>query len=478
MDKKNDLSKASLKHGSYSVLMVVLVLAFLVAVNILVNKLPVSWVSYDMSDVKLYSIGDKTRDVIKTLDEDVTIYLIGETGNYDHILSQMLDLYEEQSSKIHVKNLDMNREFAILKQYNLDQQTIENGSILVVSAERQKFIPESEIYELDYTQYYQSGYTDALYNYDGEGEITSALIYVTTKEIPNICVVTGHNESELGSTITASIKKANYDIQTINLATGSIPQECDILFLNSPQTDYSADECNKIRDYVDMGGKLFINCTYENYDTENFRNLLLYCGVELKQGVVFEQADHSKDQQTPFVYYANVSSSHSVTSNISQNSYVYVYISTGLFTADTKKNTLTIKPFMQTTDGAFQRVDYKTESSITKTATDIAGPLTIGLTGEDSLTGMKMVVFGCASLVEDGLLMSYPNVVNSDVYISALNYLCSFDRSVSIPVKTTDFGENLYMASSRNLALIITAAVIPIVVLLIGFIVWYRRRNR
>ena len=142
MDKKNDLSKASLKHGSYSVLMVVLVLAFLVAVNILVNKLPVSWVSYDMSDVKLYSIGDKTRDVIKTLDEDVTIYLIGETGNYDHILSQMLDLYEEQSSKIHVKNLDMNREFAILKQYNLDQQTIENGSVLVVSAERQKFIPE------------------------------------------------------------------------------------------------------------------------------------------------------------------------------------------------------------------------------------------------------------------------------------------------------------------------------------------------
>lgn len=478
MDKKNNLSKASLKHGSYSMLMVILVLAFLVAVNILINKLPVSWVSYDISDVKLYSIGDKTKEIAKSLDEDVNIYLIGETGNYDHILTQMLELYEEQSSKIHVKNLDMNRDFAILKQYGLDQQTIENGSVLVVSGDRQKFIPESEIYELDYTKYYQSSYTDAQYNYDGEGEITSALIYVTTQDIPFICVVNGHNEVELGSTITAAIKKANYDIQSVNLATGSIPTDCDILFLSAPQTDYSADECNKIRDFVDNGGKLFINCTYENYDTENFRNLLLYCGVELKQGVIFEQTDHSKDQQTPFVYYANVSSSHSVTSNISQNSYVYVYISTGLFTADTKKSTLTIKPFMQTTDGAFQRVDYKTESSVSKTANDIAGPLTIGLTGEDSLSGMKMVVFGCASLVDDGLLMSYPNVVNSDVYISALNYLCSFDRSVSIAVKTTDFGTNLYMASSRNLALIVTAAVLPIAVLLIGFIVWYRRRNR
>lgn len=478
MDKKNDLSKASLKHGSYSILMVVLVLAFLVAVNVLINKLPVSWVSYDMSDVKLYSIGDKTRDVIKSLDEDVTIYLIGETGNYDHILTQMLQLYEEQSSKIHVKNLDMNRDFAVLKQYNLDQQTIENGSVLVVSGERQKFIPESDIYELDYTKYYQSGYTDAQYNYDGEGEITSALLYVTTQEIPFICVVNGHNEAELGSTITAAIKKANYDIQSINLATGSIPADCDILFLGAPQTDYSADECNKIRDYVDMGGKIFINCTYENYETENFRNLLLYCGIDLKQGVIFEQTDHSRDQQTPFVYYANVSSSHSVTKDISSNSYVYVYISTGLFTADTKKNSITIKPFMQTTEGAFQRVNYQTETSVSKTADDIAGPLTIGLTGEDSLSGMKMVVFGCANLVEDGLLMSYPNVVNSDVYLSALNYLCSFDRSVSVPVKTTDFGKNLYMAKSRNLALVITVGVIPITVLLIGFIVWYRRRNR
>ena len=478
MDKKNDFGKASLKHGSYSMLMVILVLAFLVAVNVLINKLPVSWVSYDMSDVKLYSIGDKTREVAKSLTEDVDIYLIGETGNYDHILTQMLELYEEQSSKIHVKNLDMNRDFAILKQYGLDQQTIENGSVLVVSKDRQKFIPEADIYELDTAKYYQSGYSDVQYNYDGEGEITSALIYVTTQDIPNICVVNGHNEVALGSTITSAIKKANYDIQNVNLSTGSIPKECDILLICAPQTDYSADECNKIRDYVDNGGNIFINCTYENYETENFRNLLLYCGVELKQGVIFEQSDHSQDQQTPFVYYANVSGSHSVTSSISQNSYVYVYISTGLFTADTKKSTITIKPFMQTTDGAFQRVNYKTESGVTKTASDISGPLTIGLTGEDSLSGMKMVAFGCSNLVDDGLLINYPNVVNSDVFISALNYLCSFDRSVSVAVKTTDFGTNIYMASTRNLALIITSAVLPIAVLLIGFIVWYRRRNR
>lgn len=476
--ENNHSGKASLKHGSYSMMLTILVLGFLVAVNILVHKLPVSWVSYDMSDVKIYSIGDKSKDVARSIDEDVTIYLIGKDDVYDHILNQMLSLYEDLSSKIHVKNLDINRDLSVLMDYGVDQLTIEEGSLLVVSAERSKFIPEADIYELDYAKTAQAAYKQYYYNYDGEGEVTSALIYVTTDEIPKIYTITGHNEIPMGETISSAVKKANYDIQEVNLTTSKISSDCDILLINAPVTDYSPDECNQIRDYVDRGGKLMINCTYENYDMQNFRNLLLYCGIELKQGVVFEQADHSKDANNPFVYFANVSSSHALTQNMSQNSYVYTHISTGLFTSDTKKNSVTVKPFLQTTDGAFQRVNYKTESKVTKTADDISGPLTIGLTAEDSLTGMKLVAFGTANLVDDSILVTFPNVLNSDLYISALNYLCSFDRSVSIPVKNTDFGQNLYMASSRNKALVITVGALPVLILLIGFVVWCRRRNR
>ncbi|MBO7514631.1 MAG: Gldg family protein [Lachnospiraceae bacterium] len=477
MEKKHS-GKASLKHGSYSIMLTILVLGFLIAVNILIHKLPVSWVSYDMSDVKIYSIGDKSREVARSIDEEVTIYLIGKDEEYDHILSQMLDLYEDLSSKIHVKKLDINRDLSILTEYGVDQMTIEEGSLLVVSAERSKFIPEADIYELDYAKTAQAAYKQYYYNYDGEGEVTSALIYVTTDEIPKIYTIAGHNEIPVGETISSSIKKANYDIHEVNLTTAKIPADCDILMVNAPAMDYSPDECNQIRDFVDKGGHLLISCTYENYDMENFRNLLLYCGIELKQGVVFEQADHSRDPNSPFVFFANVSSSHSLTKDMSQNSYVYTHIATGLYTSSTKKNSVAMKPFLQTTDGAFQRVNYKTESKITKTSEDISGPVTIGLTAEDSLTGMKMVAFGTANLVDDSILVTYPNVLNSDLYISALNYLCAFDRSVSIPVKNTDFGNNLYMASSRNKALIITVGVLPVLVLLIGFGVWYRRRNR
>ena len=262
MENKNN---TSLKHGSYSMLMVILVLAFLVAVNVLVQKLPVTMTNYDMSDIKIYSITDKTKEVVRSLDEDVTIYLIGQTGNQDQIISQMLALYDDLSSKVHVKELDKNRDFATLKKYGLETETIDDGSILVASEERMKYIPASDIYELDYAKYMQ--YQTEYYNYDGEGEVTSALIYVTTKDIPKIYRVIGHEELALGSTILSAIKKASYDLAEINLSTASIPEDCDILLINAPAREYTVAEADKIRDYMDHGGKVFIDCTYENNNT-------------------------------------------------------------------------------------------------------------------------------------------------------------------------------------------------------------------
>ena len=198
----------------------------------------------------------------------------------------------------------------------------------------------------------------------------------------------------------------------------------------------------------------------------------------MKKGVIFEQADHCQQPESPFAYFVSVSSSAALTKEMSQNTYAFIYLSTGLYTSEMKRNTLTLTPFLQTTSGSFMRVDYESNQKISKTDTDLSGPITIGLTGEDSQSGMKMVVLGTPNLASDTVLNAFPNTLNLDIYIASLNYLCAFDRSVSIPVKDTDFGMNTYMASTRNLSLVITVGIIPVFVLLIGFVVWYKRRNR
>jgi|GEM_PF-3404195 len=480
MENNKRSNNASLKHGSYSVMMIILLLAFLVAVNILVKRLPVEWVSYDMTDIKMYSIGDKTREIVEALDKDVTIYHIGTTGNYDQIISNMLPYYEELSTKLHVKNLDINRDFAFLQQYAIDTSIFAGTSVLVVSENRYKIITQDELYPLDQQKYMQTWDQSVSKLYDGEGAVTSGILYVTAQDLPKIYKVVGHEEVELGKTILAMIKKANYEISDINLTTGSIPDDCDILMLNSPQLDYTVIECDKVRDYMDRGGKLFFNCGYENYSTANFRNLLLYGGVELKNGVVYEQKERWADTSSPFLFFANASNV-SLTKNLSRNLYVIVPTATGLFTSENLKTSITITPFLQSTEGGFLREINQDSEALKKTtmiAGDTAGPITIGLTASDKMTGMNMVVMGIPKIVEEGYLEIYKNTLNIDLYIASLNHLCSFDKGVSIPAKTTDFGSNLYLASNRNLSTILTVVVLPSIVLLIGFIVWYKRRNR
>ena len=49
------------------------------------------------------------------------------------------------------------------------------------------------------------------------------------------------------------------DIQSLNLLTeGSVPDDADCLFIDSPSTDISEDEKTAIIDYLENGGKAMI----------------------------------------------------------------------------------------------------------------------------------------------------------------------------------------------------------------------------
>lgn len=69
-------------------------------------------------------------------------------------------------------------------------------------------------------------YSSQTTGFDGEGQITSAIGYVTSEDLPILYTLEGHGEKEMDSTIKEDIEKANMDIQSLNLLTeGSVPDE-------------------------------------------------------------------------------------------------------------------------------------------------------------------------------------------------------------------------------------------------------------
>ena len=75
--------KRSVKIGTYSFCMGVVILAAIVVANLLVGALPAKITRFDTSNLGLTEISDETAKFVSGMTEDVTIYWLCEDGIVD-----------------------------------------------------------------------------------------------------------------------------------------------------------------------------------------------------------------------------------------------------------------------------------------------------------------------------------------------------------------------------------------------------------
>ena len=230
---KESMNGKYLKNGSYSVVISAIFIVIVIVINMIVGSLPSKYTEFDVSSQKLYSIGDETKAYLKKLDKDITIYQVVQSGSEDETLKRLLEKYAEESSHIKVETKDpvVNPKFT--SQYTSDD--VSANSLIVVCGDRSKVVSYDTIYQssMDYNTY---SYTTT--GFDGEGQIDSAISYVTSENLPILYTLDGHGEKELDSTLKEDIEKANIDIQSLNLLTEeSVPDDAACLLINAPTTD-------------------------------------------------------------------------------------------------------------------------------------------------------------------------------------------------------------------------------------------------
>ena len=251
---KDSMNKKYLKNGSYSVVISAIFIVIVLVINMIVGSLPTKYTEVDVSSEKLYSISDDTKEFLKKLDKDITIYQVVQSGSEDETIKKLLEKYEEESDHIKVEQKDpvVNPKFT--SDYTSDD--VDANSLIVVCGDRSKVVNYSSIYEssIDYNTY-QSTTT----GFDGEGQIDSAISYVTSEDLPVLYTLDGHGEKELDSTLQEDIQKANIDIKSLNLITEEkVPDDTACLLINAPTSDISESEKDAIIDYLENGGKAMI----------------------------------------------------------------------------------------------------------------------------------------------------------------------------------------------------------------------------
>ena len=473
---KKGINKKTLKNGSYSVVLSVIFVVIIVVVNLIVDAFPSTYTELDVSDQQLFSIGDQTKDFLKELDKDVTIYQIAQSGSEDEVVSKLLKKYEEASDHIKVETKDpvVNPKFT--SEYT--DEEVSSNSLIVVCEDRSKVVDYNNIYEssIDYNTY---SYTTS--GFDGEGQITSAISYVTSDNLPVLYTLDGHGEKSLDSTLQEDIEKANIEIKSLNLLTEeSVPEDADCLMINSPSTDISEEERDAIIEYLENGGKAMIFSDYTEGSMDNFDAVLENYGVERVDGIVIEGDAQHYAMQMPYYLLPDVSSAEAVSDFSSQGYFVLAPYAQGIRQLDNVRDTLTIESLLTTSDDAYSKTDLNMET-LEKTDEDIDGPFDIGVSITEEVDDDKttqIVYYSTANLMDSQINQMVAGG-NEQMITESLNWMCSTDEAstISIPSKSLEVSYLTVTAYDAAYWKICVMGLIPGVFLVVGFVVWLKRRK-
>ena len=426
----------------------------------------------------MYSLTDDTKELVSNIGEDVTIYVLANEKQADSTLANTLDSYEGLSPHIKVTYVDPAVNPKFYTKYT--DGSISSNSVIIESSRRSRVVDYNNLYvsEFDYSTYSRN-----VTGYDAEGQITSAISYVLSEDMPKLYMVTGHGELELDSAFTDILQKANIDTQTINLMDyDAVPEDAMAVFVNAPTEDLSSDDAQKILNYLNNGGDIFINTAYTGKDMSNLNKLLDFYGVQVSKGLIIETASNSY-YQDPFYLLPSIEYD-TVTSDIySGNSYIFAPYCQGL--TFTEKEDVEVTPLLASSEESYVREDIENSTSYDKQEGDVDGPFYIGLSCTAQVSGSTEdsdstgVIFSSENLFtqEADVMVAGTNQKLFSGVLQAFETEDGESSSVVIPVKNYEVEYLTVSQSWISILALITVIVIPFGFLITGFVIWFRRRK-
>lgn len=473
--RRYSVSAKTIKLTAYSNTMIVVVLAIAVAVNFVVSEIPESTTKIDVTNEQIYSITDQTKELAAGLKEDVTIYVLAKEDDSDSTVAQTLSKYADLSKHISVvyKDPTVNPNFAA--EYDAADATA--GSLIVTGQKRSKVVPYADLYqtEIDY-QTYQQNTT----GYDAEGQITSAIAYVTSDDMPKLYCISGHNEADLSTALKSGISKENIETETINLLNyEAIPEDASAICILSPTVDFSEDDTKKVTDYLAKGGKALILSSYSEETLTNFNSIMANYGVTLVDGLVVE-GDQQQYYQNPFYLLPTVSLGNDITASIAdQQRRVFMPYAQGMQVEENPREGVTVTKLLQTSESSYAKKDVSENADIKQEMGDVSGPFALGVYAKETVDNgeTQIVYFTTENMLNESIDQTVSGS-NSEMVLNALSMMVDHEVSVSIPAKSYEQSTITIPRGTMAMLSLLTTVLLPLAFLALGFVIWIRRRRK
>lgn len=473
--KRFSLATGRIKRSAFSVGLIAVVVAVAVLGNYALTLLPSNIQQVDVTQEGLYKLSDTTKDFLKNLNEDITVYVTASEDGVDTIVKRLVENYAHESDHIKVVYKDPSLYPEFEAKYSDD--SIEGNSLIVESAKRFKVIPNSEMYEMeiDYTTYQQQ-----ITGFDGEGRLTSALDYVLNDNLPIVYQICGHGELALSGDLQSRIEKENVQLKSLNLMeVEEIPEDAAGVILLAPTTDFSTDDANKLFAFLEKGGKLLMVTSWVEQGTPNLTSGFEQYGVTLNNGIVVDpSANHY--YQNPYILLPEVNSTTLSSEIYNQKRHIIMPYAQGLSVGEEPEDT-TVYEILTTSADAYAKTDTSMETW-EKEEGDLEGPFALGVLIKKSVDEENETEI-LWTTTENLLSEQADALVSGSNFELITNMVAEMKgsedvSSISVPVKS-------YMAESFTvprmvffMGFAVLAILIPLMMVMTGLVIMIGRRKK
>ena len=449
------------QYAAYATVYTVIVIAVLILANFLANRYSKT---YDSTSNKRFSLSDQTEKIVKNLSKDVTATYVDKATSFSKA-KDLLDRYAALSPKLHLKYIDPTTDPATAQATGVRTA----GTLAVESGTRRdeaKSITEEEI--------------------------TGAIIRVVKDGERNICFTAGLGEGSVDDTsatsysaVTEVAERSNYKVRSISLLEKpEVPKDCTVVVVAGPKRDYPEAVAGALKTYVETGGRaLFLlapplkGLTDEVSENPELIKVLSGWGVTAMPELVLDVSGAGR-------YYRMGPEIPLVASYESQQIVRDLKETASAFPLS---RPLEVQASMgkATTEKLFSSMDRSVSKNVNAIKGDIAidpekdkkGPFVLGVAGKYN-TGQKehegrFVVYGSSRFAVNGYIKFGGN---RDLVGNSLNWLAADEVMISIRPKDPEDRRIQLTGQQMSVVRYTTLILLPLLIALAGFSVWWQRR--
>ncbi len=463
-----------------TILIILILIGIFLGVNLWVRSLNLAQI--DITQNKLYSLTNTSKNAIKYINNDIHIYVWGieELSTTVDLLKQ----YNAENKKITYKIITRDNDKDFVEKYYLEDNT---PLILIIANEGTKNERTDYVYSTDLKSY------DANYNLVDvtEQKVTNSILRVNSDEIPMIYYLsgTGFDNTDISSIKYFKQYVSNFglyntnELSVTNAKQFKIPEDASVLVMPSVKSDLNKTVTDKIKSYINKGGNILVlNNSFLKIKEKlpNYQSILDLYGITMPRNYIVEDSKHTMSSTSSYIL-GTISLTHQITRNLKEEPVLYFPGTIDFDKNKIGKLKVSYEPFLQSSTNAYSK-NFET-GKVNKDGSYIIGA-TVTKNVSDGVTS-NAVVFSTQASFSDlsATDLGYNNYplffFTEELIMNSVAYLANKGEYYSISkLDNSIVTANIVTTDNQDYIIRTIISVIPISIAIIGALVCIYRNKK